>query len=68
MDDSSEVRIDEIVRLIRECKYGIHDISRTELSGNALPEVCARLKLELDELTFSDFVQSVPEWIEESMA
>jgi hypothetical protein len=28
--DSSEVRIDKIVTIISECKYGIHDISRTE--------------------------------------
>ena len=31
MSDSSEVRIDKIVKIISECKYGIHDISRTEL-------------------------------------
>jgi len=30
IDDSSEVRIDKITRIISECKYGIHDISRTE--------------------------------------
>jgi hypothetical protein len=30
-DDGSEIRMDKIVRLIRKCKYGIHDISRTEL-------------------------------------
>jgi hypothetical protein len=29
--DSSEVRIDKIVKIISECKYGIHDISHTEL-------------------------------------
>ena len=31
IDDSSEVRIDKIYRLMGECKFGIHDISRTEL-------------------------------------
>lgn len=31
ISDSSEVRIDKIVKIISECKYGIHDISRTEL-------------------------------------
>jgi hypothetical protein len=31
IDDSSEVRIDKITRIISECRYGIHDISRTEL-------------------------------------
>lgn len=31
VDDSSEVRIDKIIKIISECKFGIHDISRTEL-------------------------------------
>lgn len=31
IEDSSEVRIDKIVKIISECKYGIHDISRTDL-------------------------------------
>jgi hypothetical protein len=31
IDDSSEVRIDKIIKIISECKYGVHDISRTEL-------------------------------------
>jgi hypothetical protein len=30
VDDSSEVRIDKIIKIISNCKYGIHDISRTE--------------------------------------
>ena len=30
IDDSSEVRIDKIMRIISQCRYGIHDISRTE--------------------------------------
>ena len=30
-DDSSDIRIEKIVRLINKCKFGIHDISRTEL-------------------------------------
>ena len=30
-DDGSIVRIDKLIRIIRECNYGIHDISRTEL-------------------------------------
>jgi len=28
--DSGEVRIEKIKRIIRQCKYGIHDISRTD--------------------------------------
>jgi hypothetical protein len=31
VDDGSEVRIAKINRIIRECRHGIHDISRTEL-------------------------------------
>jgi hypothetical protein len=34
IDDSSVVRIDKIVQIISECRYGIHDISRTELEQN----------------------------------
>jgi len=29
--DTGQVRIDKIVKLIEQCKFGIHDISRTEL-------------------------------------
>src|SRR3989442_598150 len=38
VDNSGEVRIDTILRLIRESKYGIHDISRIEIDRiNGLP-------------------------------
>lgn len=30
IDDSSQVRIDKIFRIIEDCKFSIHDISRTE--------------------------------------
>lgn len=30
IDDGAQVRIDKIFELIQKCKYGIHDISRTE--------------------------------------
>ena len=30
-DDASDIRIEKITRLISMCKFGIHDISRTEL-------------------------------------
>lgn len=33
-DDSSDSRLDKIVRLIKLCKFGIHDISRTQLDIN----------------------------------
>jgi hypothetical protein len=32
-NDSGTVRIDKIVKLIAECRFGIHDLSRTELDG-----------------------------------
>ena len=36
-DDSSESRLDKIMHFIEDCKYGIHDISRTEINNNGLP-------------------------------
>ena len=33
--DSGEVRIEKICNIIRECRYGIHDISRTQLSPDS---------------------------------
>lgn len=31
LDDSGQTRIDKLYRIIEECRYGIHDLSRTEL-------------------------------------
>jgi hypothetical protein len=31
IDDGSEVRIDKILSIVEQCRFGIHDISRTEL-------------------------------------
>ena len=46
--DTGEVRIDRIRRLIRESKYGIHDISRTELDRSTrLPRFNMPLELGL---------------------
>lgn len=36
-DNGLDNRIDKISRMIRACRYGVHDISRTELNGNGLP-------------------------------
>ena len=48
VDDSSEVRIEEIARLIAACKFGIHDISRTELDAiHSLPRFNVPLELGL---------------------
>lgn len=38
IDDAGQVRIEKILALIRSCRLGVHDISRTELdSANQLP-------------------------------
>jgi hypothetical protein len=38
IDDSGRVRMENIVELIQDCRYGIHDISSTELDdANNLP-------------------------------
>ena len=45
-DDASEVRIDKIYGIIADCRYGIHDISRTELdAGSGLPRFNMPLEL-----------------------
>ena len=46
IDDSSQVRIDTIARIIAESKFGIHDISRTELDAKTgLPRFNMPLEL-----------------------
>jgi hypothetical protein len=48
VDDSGRVRIENIVELIRECRHGIHDISRMELDNeNDLPRFNMPLELGL---------------------
>jgi hypothetical protein len=36
-DNGLESRIDKIARIIEQCRYGIHDISRTELNPSGCP-------------------------------
>jgi hypothetical protein len=46
LDDGSETRIDKLYRIIEECRFGIHDISRTELDAhNQLPRFNMPLEL-----------------------
>lgn len=46
IEDSSEVRIDKIYNIIEDCRYGIHDISRTELDKvSGLPRFNMPLEL-----------------------
>ena len=47
IDDAGESRIEKIVRIIGESKFGIHDISRTELSESSLPRFNMPLELGL---------------------
>lgn len=45
-DDGSVVRLDKIFEIIAECRYGIHDLSRTTLdSANHLPRFNMPLEL-----------------------
>ncbi|HET6764883.1 MAG TPA: hypothetical protein VFH27_14460 [Longimicrobiaceae bacterium] len=46
VDDGSQVRIEKIFRIIEQCRYGIHDISRTQLdAGSGLPRFNMPLEL-----------------------
>lgn len=48
VDDSSDIRIEKIIKIIKDCRFGIHDISRTELdSVNNLPRFNMPLELGL---------------------
>lgn len=48
VEDAGEVRIRKINRIIEQCQYGIHDISRTELdSASRLPRFNMPLELGL---------------------
>jgi len=46
--DSGEVRITKIKRIVRECRHGVHDLSRVELDvGSGLPRFNMPLELGL---------------------
>jgi hypothetical protein len=48
-DDSGELRILKILRIINECRFGIHDLSRTELNPvTQLPRFNMPFELGLD--------------------
>lgn len=48
LDDGSEVRLEKIMRIIADSRYGIHDLSRTELDeGGDLPRFNMPLELGL---------------------
>lgn len=45
VEDSGEVRLHKIVRIIEECRLGIHDLSRTEHNEHGLPRFNMPLEL-----------------------
>lgn len=45
LDDASQTRIDKIYGIIKDCRYGVHDISRTQLDVNGLPRFNMPLEL-----------------------
>lgn len=48
IEDSASIRIDNILSMIAECRFGVHDISRTELDkANRLPRFNMPLELGL---------------------
>ena len=60
IDDNGEVRIEKLYRLISQCRYGIHDICRTQLDReNNLPRFNMPLELGifLGAKRFGDKVQ-----------
>ena len=45
-DDGGQVRLEKLYSIIEECRYGIHDLSRTELdAANGLPRFNMPLEL-----------------------
>jgi hypothetical protein len=49
VDDASEVRIEKIAKIIAACRFGIHDICRTEPD-----ETTGLPRFNVDELTFNN--------------
>ena len=45
--DAGEVRIEKIARIVRTCRWGIHDISRTDANVHGLPRFNMPLELGL---------------------
>src|SRR2546421_10265497 len=43
--DAGEIRLTKIFRLIEQCRYGLHDISRIELNPAGLPRFNMPLEL-----------------------
>ena len=57
LDDGGQTRIDKIFALIEQCRYGIHDLSRTELDAAG----------EFDHVVINDTVASATAELERLM-
>jgi hypothetical protein len=63
-DDGGDVRVEKIYRMVEQCRFGIHDLSRTTLdSAHHLPRFNMPLELGLSELTFLDYRHIVDGWV-----
>ncbi len=47
-NDSGNIRLGKILKIIGECRFGIHDISRTELDKHGLPRFNMPFELGVD--------------------
>lgn len=47
-NDSGDIRFGKIVKIITQCKFGIHDISRTDPGKNGLPRFNMPFELGVD--------------------
>lgn len=47
LDDGGQTRIEKLFGIIKECRYGVHDLSRTELNDAGLPRFNMPLELGL---------------------
>jgi len=47
VSDAGEARIEKIARIVKDCRWGIHDISHTDLNTNNLPRFNMPLELGL---------------------
>ena len=46
--NAAKNRLQKIMGIVAQCKYGVHDISRTELGSNGLPRFNMPLELGID--------------------
>jgi hypothetical protein len=60
VDDATRNRLSVIMDIIEECRYGIHDISRTDPDGDPpLPRFNMPLELDTDRYRFQRFLSDI---------